>query len=189
MSTIQTLTYAQLREDINALPAYSPHLPTNVISLSHVCGEIFAELDDSTEEDLREELCQTISSLEDANRQTTDAEARANQAEEECITLRNEMDLLSDPSEDGETVLTYRDRTKAAEAQTEQFRQFMVQARQRVEEAEAETKALRTRKGIPAGVFKHLYTIADLLASVSRLAINQQHAQAAAELLGKIRNP
>lgn len=181
MST-PTLTFGQLKEDLAALPAYSSHLPTNIIALTHVCGEVLAELDDSTEEDLKAELETAISSLEDANRQTTEAEARANKAKEENEKLLQEMAALRDPSDEGESVRSYRERTLAAEAQVEEWRKHSVNARHAVEDAERETKALRARKGIPAGVFKQIHRITALLSTISRTMGHNQAEEAAAIL-------
>lgn len=177
-----TLSLAQLREDLESLPAYSPHLPTNIIALRHECGEILAELDGSTEEDLRKELEQANESLEEANQQTTEAEKRAVTAEEENLKILNEMHALKDPSADGESVTSYRNRALAAEAKTEQYCQFMRDARQHVEQAEAETKALRARKGITAGVFRNVHKITGLLSRIAHTMGHNQQDEAAALL-------
>lgn len=181
---MHTLTLAQLKEDIGALASAHPAcFPTNVSEVSHICGEICVEVDTMEEDELREELKAAESALEEAEKEAKSAEERATTAEEEAQKLREEMELLHDGEE---TVSTYRERTLAAEKQTETFRQFMVQARQQVQEAHAETKALRARKGHAAGIYRNIQKIRSLLCDVAQRAGNTLHVATAAEILRDI---
>lgn len=182
MST-QTLTLAQLRDDITALASAHPGCyPTNVIEVIHQCGEITVE-SENEEDALREELKNAEEATADAEKEAKAATERADKAEEEAQALREEMAALRDGEE---TVNTYRERTLAAEKQTESFRLYMVQAKRQVEDMERELKALRARKGVSAGVFKNIQKIRTLLATVARSAISKQHADEAAAILREI---
>jgi len=179
MSTAPTLTFAQLKEDLAALPAYSPHLPTNVIAFHMEAGQVLAEFDDSTEEDLRKELEEATSALEDAEKAKSEADDARDVVEKENATLLAEMHAIH---EGEESIKTYRERTLQAEKQMEEWREYVRQARGQVEESERECKALRSRKGIPAGVFAQVHEIRQLLSTVARTMGHNQQAQAAAIL-------
>lgn len=179
---MSTLTFAQLQEDIASFPAYSPHLPTNVISISHECGQIFAELDDSTEEDLKRDLELVQESLEEAERAKSEADDARDIAEKENESLLAEMQAIR---EGEESLATYRERALLAEAQVEEWKKRIVQARSAEQEAQQECKALRARKGVPAGVFKHIYDIQNLVGQVARSG-HKQLAEEAAILLKEI---
>lgn len=184
--TAPTLTLGQLREDLKALDACTAYYPTNIISLAVVCGEVLAEFDTSEEDQLREELKIASAEVESANAEATAADERASTAEEKSEALLQEMDALKDPSANGESVHSYRQRAIHAAEMQDQYLQRMREMRRALEEAQTETKALRTRKGVPAGVFKQVHRIFTLLNYVSRSAIHKQHAEEAAAILKDI---
>lgn len=185
---IPTLTLGQLREDLKALDACTAYYPTNIISLAVVCGEVLAEFDTSEEDQLREELKIASAEVESANEEATAADERASTAEEKCEALLQEMDEIRDTLNPDESITSYRERAIAAEAGHAQMTQYMREMRRALEEAQAETKALRTRKGVPAGVFKQVHRIFTLLNYVSRSAIHKQHSEEAAAILKDIQN-
>lgn len=129
MNTItQTLTLAQLREDLERLASAHPgSYPTNVIEVIHQCGEITVHAEND-EDALREELKNAEENAADAEKRAVVSDERADKAEGEAETLRGMLAMLNDPSDEGETVLSYRDRTKAAEAQTDLCAAALLQA-------------------------------------------------------------
>lgn len=165
MTTItQSLTLGQLREDLERLASAHPACyPTNVLGLSVECGEVVAEYDLSEEDQLRRELKAAQDEADSANKEATAAEARTAIAEEEITALRAEMDALRDPSPDGETVLTYRERAKGAEEARDIAYRQMREMRKAMDEAQRETTTLRARKGVTAGLFKNVHEVIQIL--------------------------
>lgn len=180
---MNTLTLGQLREDLERLASVHPaSYPTNVIEATHECGEICVDAEND-EDALREELKSAEDALEESGKEFKEANARADKAEEECQKLRAEMEQLHDGEE---TVATYRERTLVAEKRTAEYSQFMRDARYAMEQMEREMKALRSRKGVSAGVFKHVQKIRTFLATVYQESKHKAHSETAAALLKEI---
>lgn len=188
MKTItQSLTFGQLREDLERLASAHPgSYPTNVLGLSVQCGEVVAEYDLSEEDALREELKAVQEEADSANKEATAAEARTAVAEEEIVTLRAEMDALRDPSPGGQTVLTYRERAKDAEEARDIAYRQMREMRKAMDEAQRETTTLRARKGVTAGVYKNIQKIRTFLSTIYQESKHKAHSETAATLLREI---
>lgn len=181
-----TLTLAQLREDIERLASAHPACyPTNVIDVTHQCGEIC--VDSENEEDaLREELKAQEEATSDAEKEVQEWKDKAQVQESEIESLRVEMSEIRDTLNPDESIISYRERAQTAEKRTEEYCQFMCDARHQVEETERECKALRARKGVSAGVYKNIQKIRTFLSTVIHSSTHQPTADMAATILREI---
>ncbi len=102
---------------------------------------------------------ETIAELEaDAKRAEKEDEAenaRVDAMEAELDTLREEMAALKDPTEEGATVATYRERAIAAEKDAETWRGHMRDSDNARKDMARELTALRKRKGVEAGLLAY----------------------------------
>lgn len=164
---------SHFREDFARLSAgLSPYTEVNANGLVVTPWGIEADWDqsdiESELETAREEIKALEEGVKDAEKAQAEAEEERDKLTEEIDTLRAEMDALRDPSEDGATVLTYRERAERAEAETAKQREYVRNADQRVREMQRELTALRKRKGIEPGLMAHARDVWELLARLSR---------------------
>lgn len=150
------MTLKDLRDALARIPSHvSEWTPTNIEEITwNASGEIIAEFDRSDEEQLREELKEANESRDLAIKESEEADSKREAAEAVVDLLRDEMAALKDPSENGESVLTYRDRAMKAEAKTAEWVEHVKDARRAVEEMQKELTALRKRKGVEP-IFAH----------------------------------
>ena len=131
-----TMTYAQLTTELLALPLH-PLAKTNVIRVAQDRGAVRLEFD-------RDETDQLVQDLKDCEKERADTL-------QECSTLENklaEANRLLDEIRDGEASFRqYVARTKQAEETAKKW-----EAHAKI--CEAETTALRKRKGLNANYFR-----------------------------------
>ncbi len=159
---------------------------------------------DETEGDLAEAK-ETIASMEkDAAKMDKENKERGEEfteMEREVETLREEMAALKNPTEEGETVLTYRDRAKRAEESEARWAEHCRFAEQKVNEMEQELAAMRKRKGVEPGLMGCSHEVYQFICAIAspvrsdygqtaekRVERDGEHAQRLKEMIDKRAN-
>jgi chromosome segregation ATPase len=193
---------SQLREAIARLPAHlGDWTDTTVENLYYDGVCIVIDGDTSEADTLREQVKENEKAAAESDKEAETAVKRAEEAEAECEALREEMAALKDPSEDGESIATYRQRAIDAEENAEKWRELMHAANQRTEEMAKELAAMRKRKGVEPGLMAHSFEVSGFISSVmhygaeNRARMDERAAQTlirlgdtAKQLSEKIRN-
>jgi hypothetical protein len=128
-------------------------------------------VDESETERALAEAKETIAELEGTIKDMEKADAtedkRVADMETELDTLREELAALKDPTAEGSTVLTYRDRAIAAEQDAEKTRERCRQWDQALRDKDAELTAMRKRKGVEPGLMGCAHEVWCFLASLA----------------------
>lgn len=177
---MNTLTLDQLIADATRLKAqFGGHCPTSILELKSVPRMIAAF--DSETEGLAQQV--RIAEEEEARldkehrEEILELEKQNRELEASLGSLKS---LLSE-KEDGKTIMDWKREAEEAKAEAQQ-------ARMTVADWSREVKAMRKRKGVQAGLFRHggavMVFLQDLIDSPG-LSVDRSHI---AELLSKIRN-
>lgn len=169
-----------LREAIAWLPAHlSGWTDTNVEGLHWDGVSVMADYDDWQEVELREQLKEAQDDAEKLTQENCELREEANKHEAECEKLREEMAALKDPTAEGESVATYRERAITAEQDEQKASEYERRARYLLQEMERELTLLRKKRGTEPCFIRHEHDILQVLRGVSQQRGNNWQVEAA----------
>ncbi len=155
----------------NLHPRLNPWDEVNVSGLRLCVRGLELTLDETDTEAALGVAKETITELGDTIKgmEATDKEAgvKASELEHEVEALRNEMASLKDPSDEGSTVLTYRDRAIEAEKEAEECRERVKAFHRQHEEMKEELAAMRKRKGVEPGLMACSHDVWQFVSSLA----------------------
>lgn len=154
------MTLSELREQLGRIAAH-PLTECDVGSVQLTAHGVQFTMDKSELEGLLEDAKESEEQLE---KDVSRLEAEVTAKEEENEKLQENLDLAKQ-ADNAETLLEYKQAAEDAEKSERQWREISEHNCRVCGEAVTEMKALRSRKGVPAELFKRHREVVDYLAS------------------------
>lgn len=162
-----------LQQEVAAIRLH-PLTETNIDALDASTGFVLLETDVSDLTSERDEARENETKLAKELKESEDENNRLDRELEDCRAL------LSEVKDDAGTLLEYRERAEKADGLTKLWQREAI-------EAQAETAAMRKRKGIPAGIFSQHLPIISLLHDLAQQPHGHEFKARAEKIMEQIR--